>query len=339
MTPIFIFIALLSASALASGAETAFFSLSSSEIRLMERRGDRNAKRVAKLRAEPQRLLITILLINAVVNTSLGAYAAVVADRFFVNFGAGIATGIATVFLLIFGEIFPKSFAITHKRKFAQNLAPVFMTLIFLTAPIGRTLLWLERRVMRLFGEEKKQLVSEEEVRAMAELGLEQGGIDHREHMMIEKIFRFDDTPVSEIMTPFNEVSMLDGASGIDNLAYFAAHEGYSRYPVYIDDRENIIGYVHTNDILRSLNSDDRTKDISTITQPMMRIIETMKLEQAFILMSRERSHVFLVHRAHHPDTLVGLVTMEDLIEQIVGEIEDEGDRRELLRVHTRVTK
>jgi putative hemolysin len=340
MTPFLIFITLLSASALASAAETAFFSLSHAEIRLLEKRGEKNAKLVAKLRQEPQRLLITILLVNAFVNTALASYAAIVASEFFpdsaVGLAASVAAGVTATLILIVGEIFPKSLAITHKHRVALLLSPFFAGTVFVTAPIGRSLLWVERTVMRVFGGDKKQLISEEEVRAVAELGLEQGGIDHREHAMIERIFRFDDTAVSEIMTHLDKVSMLDGRSGIDNLAYFAAHEGYSRYPVYVDGRENIIGYVHVNDILRALNSDNRDRDLSTITQPITHIADSMKLEQAFILMGRERSHLFMVHKAHRPGYLVGLVTMEDLIEQIVGEIEDEGDRRELFGVHTR---
>ncbi len=326
MIDILLFLVLLSATALCSAAETAFFSLNSGEVRLMEHRKEPYAKTIADLKASPKRLLVSILFLNTAGNITIAAYATMVAIRYMGAFGAGVATGVVTILSLIFTEVFPKSFAITHKREVSKFLAPFFRVAVPLLYPLTYLLLSLDRLVMRRFGGNKKHIVTEEEVRVVAELGLEHGSIDKREQMMIERIFRFDDIPVGDIMTKHDAVVAIDSTAIIKEIAHYVADMGYSRFPVYEKSKEHFVGYVHENRILRALNSGDRDKPIQAITMPVSRIDANMKLEQAFLLMIRERSHLFLVHEHNNKDAIVGIVTLEDMLEEIVGDIEDETD-------------
>jgi CBS domain containing-hemolysin-like protein len=320
---------LLSATALCAAAETAFFSLHIGEIRLMEHRGDAHAKTIAHLRMYPERLLVTILLLNTAGNITIASYATVVATRYFGSIGVGIATGVVTLISLIFAEIFPKSLAITHKRRVSKFLAPIFAVAVPLLSPVTYFILKLQHFAMQYFGGTKKSVISEEEVRVMAELGLEHGSIDRREQEMIERIFQFDDIPVQKVMTKADNIVALDGAAPIKTIAHHFAEVGYSRFPIYEDHVKNYIGYVYVNSVLRALSSDRREQALHTIAVPLTRIDANMKLEQAFLLMIRERSHLYLVHEHNNPSTIIGLVTLEDMLEQIVGAIEDEGDKRD----------
>lgn len=326
---ILIFTTLISLSALFSATETAFFSLRESEVAVMAKRRLRNAKLVARLHGSPQRLLVTILVGNNIVNLSIASYATVLAIEHFESLGVGIATGLSTIVVLLLGEIFPKSLAYIHRRRLVSVVAPFIYIFFLLFYPLSTIFVAFERYIRSRSGESARNSVSEEEIRIMAELGLAQGEIDHREREMIEKIFQFDDIPVGTIMTPSAKIESLNGAVPISQIAHAVAMSGFSRFPVHDGNDEDFIGYVHTNDVMRVLNSDDRTEPLSHIVLPLTRVGEQIKIENVFIQMTRERSHLYLVHKDQNPDKILGLVTLEDVLEEIVGEIEDEGDRRE----------
>lgn len=323
-----IFTVLISLSALFSATETAYFSLRESEVAVMVKRRERNAKLVARLHGSPQRLLVTILVGNNIVNLSIASYATVLAIEHFGSLGAGIATGLSTIVVLLLGEIFPKSLAYIHRRKFVGIVAPFISLFFLLCYPLSTLFVAFERYIRSRSKDAARNSVSEEEIRIMAELGLAQGEIDHREREMIEKIFQFDDIPVGAIMTAREKIESLNGEVPVDQIAYAVAMSGFSRFPVYDGNESDYIGYVHTNDVMRVLNSDDRTAPLAGIVLPLTRVGEDMKIENVFIQMTRERSHLYLVHRRGNPDDVIGLVTLEDVMEEIVGEIEDEGDRR-----------
>lgn len=324
-----IFIVLTAVSALFSASETALFSLRDSQVRLMQRRGERNVHIIAKLKADPQRLLVTLLFGNTVANLTIASFATVLAIGYFESFGAGIATGVSTVLILLLAELFPKSAAITYKKRCAQIVAyPIYFCYLLLY-PASTLFVWLEQWIKRYAKIPEHGLVSEEEIRVMAELGLEHGKINRYEHEMIENIFQFDNVHASEVMTPKNKIESLNGEVPVEQIAYFVSQSGFSRFPVYEDSPNQFIGYVHTNDVMRVLNSDDRDIPLMKIVSPLTRIDESTDTETIFRLMTKQRSHLFLVHKKGNPNVVIGLVTMEDILEEIMGEIEDEGDHRE----------
>jgi putative hemolysin len=145
---------------------------------------------------------------------------------------------------------------------------------------------------------------------------------------MIENIFEFDDIPVGEVMTPKKKIDALSGEVPVEQIAYYVSQSGFSRFPVYDGSPNTYIGYVHTNDVMRVLNSDLRETPLTSVASPITCVDETLPIESVFRMMTKERSHMYLVHKKGKREEIVGLVTMENLLEEIVGEIEDEGDRR-----------
>ena len=332
MFHIFTFIVLIALSAFFSACETAYFSIRDSEVRMMERKKLWNAKLVARLKRTPQRLLITVLVGNNLVNISIASLATVVGMDYFDSFGAGIATGVSAVVILLLGEVFPKSIAITYKKRVTQLTALPLFVMYLVCYPVSILFFKLEQWLQKKFHIHKANIVSEEEIRIMAELGLEHGEIDHAERTMIENIFEFDDIPVGKIMTHTAAVDALNGEVPVAQIAHYVSQSGFSRFPVYDGNPENYIGYVHTNDVMRTLNSDDRDLPISTFASPLSKVSEKENIAQVFRLMTKNRSHIYLVHKENDPDEIVGLVTMEDILGEIVGEIEDEGDGRAVSR-------
>jgi putative hemolysin len=325
---IIIFTILIILSGFFSSTETAFFSLHSGQIRLMQQKKRKNARIIAKMKHDSQRLLITILIGNNIVNLFTASLATVVAGQYFDSAAIGIATGVTTLFILIFGEIVPKSIAITHAEYLAQLVAKPVYALYIVFYPISTLLMKLNHFLSKLFGGQKKTLaVTEEEIRVMARMGVESGEIEYREREMIENIFRFDDIEVGDVMTPLYKVELLNGMVPVSQIAYFVANSRHSRFPVYDDnDTDDIIGYIHTNTILQVLNSDKRDKLVKDFISPITRIEETTKIERIFRSMKSSKNHMYMVHREGDEEDIIGLVTLEDLLEEIVGEIEDETD-------------
>jgi len=323
-----IFLILIALSATFSAAEIALFSLRESQVRLMERNGERGAKLVAQLKQNPQRLLVTILIGNNVVNISIASFATVIAIGYFGSLGAGIATGLSTVVVLLLGEIFPKTFAFIYRGRVAGGLAYIVYFFYLLFYPVSSLFVWIESWWKERMNTTSQSIVSEEEIRIMAELGLEHGEINKEEREMIENIFEFDDIPVGDVMTRKEKIESLNGEVPVEQIAYFVSQSGFSRFPVHDGNDNDYLGYVHTNDVMRVLNSDDREAPIMNFVSSLTRIDERTDIERVFRLMTKERSHMYLVHKHDEPEEIVGLVTMENLLEEIVGEIEDEGDRR-----------
>jgi len=326
MTTFLIFVILLFLSGFFSSAETAFFSLTHAQVRTMTKKKKKCAQLVFRLKEDPQRLLATILIGNNIVNILTASYATVVATRYFDSGALGIATGITTIFILIFGEIVPKTIAYGKNTSVACFAAwPIYFCNIILF-PIVWVLNLLNNWLQEKFHISHEKRVTEEEVRTVARLGVEHGGIDYREHEMIENIFRFDDVDVGDVMTPLYRVTLINGNVPVEQIAYFIANEVHSRFPVYDGDEDNIIGYIHIKDVMRALNSDKRDQLVKNFILPVRRVKESIHVERIFRSMKRRHSHLYLVTRDNKESDVIGIITLEDIVEEIVGEIEDETD-------------
>lgn len=327
-----IFSVLILFSALFAASETALFSLRESQVRIMLKNKESGAHIITRLKGDPHRLLATLLSGNTIVNVTIGSLATVSAIEYSDSAGIGIIMGFATIIVLIFGEIFPKSFAITHNRQVARAVAyPIFFCYIIFY-PITTIFVLIEKWIKKKTRASNQGAVTEEEIRIMSDLGLEHGEIDRRERQMIENIFNFDDILVGHIMTPSDLIDSLSGEVPVTQIAYYVSQSGFSRFPVYEGNQNHYVGYIHTNDVMRILNSDRREETLSNFVAPLRRISEKLNIEKVFRLMTRDRSHIYLVHKEGDPTLIIGLVTMEDILEEIMGEIEDEGDKRERLK-------
>jgi putative hemolysin len=326
MTLIFIFLIFLSA--LFSSAEIAFFSLGRAKALTLVEKNKKNAKLIWALKQKPQKLLITILIGNNIVNVLTASLATALTTKTFGSYGVGIATGVVTLVILVFGEITPKSIAQKNNILIAQKTAKLLTLLNWIFAPI----IWLLTRwnnfiIKKFIKTAPGKLVSEEEIRALTRLGVEAGAIDFHERELIERVFRFDDILVREIMTPRYKMISLNGEVPVDQIAHFISQSGFSRYPVYLNDQDHVIGYVHVNDIMKALNSNQREQPLRELIRPVITVRDSRQIESLFRLMIKKHEHLATVKKPGKNIEIVGLVTLEDILEELVGEIGDETDK------------
>ncbi|MBI2120361.1 MAG: HlyC/CorC family transporter [Parcubacteria group bacterium] len=319
-----LFFILLALAAFFSSAETAYFSIRPSQIRLMREKKKKGADLAHRLKKEPERLLITILIGNNIAQFSAASIATVLGFEYFGSLGAGIATGLITFVSLVFGDIIPKTTAIARNTALVRRYSKPLYFFFVLFYPLVWFLLKLQNALSEFLNIKHQAIVSEEEIRVMSRLGAEHGAIEYSEHEMIENVFKFDDVKVGSIMTPTAKMEALQADVPIDNVAHFVSVSGYSRFPVEEDGR--FIGYIHVNQIMRALNSDERDEPLRKFISPIKSVSENTIVEKVFRSMQKSKSHMYLVHAENDTEEIVGLVTMENVLEEIVGEIKDETD-------------
>lgn len=320
MLLIVLFILIL-CSAWFSGMEIALFSLSSAKVKSLSMSNKTNAHILQKILKNKHRLLALLLLGNNLVNISSASLATVWAVQKFGSAGVGIATGALTILLLLFGEMYPKAFFQLHAEKVALLFAPIIYFLQLVLWPI---LVILEKMLKFLTGGKTAEVISEREFRAFSRLAVEKGVIDFEEHEMIMNVLSFDNKTAKEIMSPFYKTTVLNKEAAVDQVAYFMAKEGWSRYPLYNNNKDNIVGYVHVIDVLSALNSDHRDDSVEKYMQNIIEVAPDTKIDKIFAKMRQKKTHMAVVKRKD--GQTLGILTLEDLIEELVGEIEDEKD-------------
>ena len=315
-------IVLLMLSAWFAGMEIALFSLTPAAVKSLVLSKAKNAKLLEKILKNKRRLLVILLLGATLINVITASSAGLWVEDHLGSKALGLATGIVTILILVFGEMCPKTFFQARAEKMALLFVPVIYILEIVFYPV---IFLLEKLLIVMTGKKQKGLVSTQEFKAMSRIAVEHGVLHFKEHEMIMNILRFGNVQAKDIMTPRYRMSIVNDEVEIDQIAYFMAQEGYSRYPVYHNQEDNIIGYVHLSDVMRVLNSKDREDKLTKYVSPIIKIDENSKIEQIFRQMIKKRIHVALVYR--HKTQLLGLVTLEDMLEEIVGEIEDENDQ------------
>jgi len=312
---------LLFFSAWFSGMEIALFSLSSSQLKVMVLAKKRNSHVLQKILQNKTKLLATMSLGNNLVNIGAASLATVWALEKFGSAGAGIATGVMTLLILIFGEMYPKTWFHLNSKKAALFFAPWVYFLEILFFPL---VFCLEALLKVLTKNKKQNEVSEAEFLAFSRLAAEKGVIDFSEHQMITNVLAFNDKEAKDVLTPFYKAEAVSDDAAIDQVAYFMAKTGLSRYPVYHNDRDNIIGYIHVMDVMLKLNSKNREDSLADLVKPILIVEEKTKINKIFAKMQKQKCHIALVKKSSTKQ-IKGLLTMEDLLEELVGEeIEDE---------------
>ncbi len=303
-----------------SSAETALFSISNTKARHLAKR-DRIGRLINTMKADPHRLLSTILIGNNVVNVGASALATSLAIGMFPGYAVGIATGVMTLLILVFGEVFPKSIA-TRNNIFIARLAiyPVFwLSMVFYP------LLIFLNFIPRITGKIKKSPhVTEEELMTIVEAVEEEGQIKEEEKELIHNIFEFDDTAASEIMTPRGDMFVIDIDQDLD-LGHILK-SGYTRIPVIEGDIDHVIGILTIKDLFLHTISES-TQDVRKIMRAPYFVPENKKLDSLLQQFKKRRNHMAIVVDEH--GGVSGLITLEDALEEIVGDITDESDKEE----------
>ncbi|KAF5055709.1 hypothetical protein DSECCO2_375010 [anaerobic digester metagenome] len=315
-------VVLISFSAFFSACETALTSVNRIRFRHLAKDQVPNAAKVLKLLEDPNRLLGAILVGNNIVNIGASALATSLALETFGSAGVGIATGLMTLLVLIFGEITPKSWAVQHAEKFSLRIAPVVSLLIRLTHPILIFLLFITNFLIRLMGSghPQKSVITTEELRSMIDFSHEEGILESKERTMIHNVLEFGDLPIRNVMTPRTDLIALEDTASLDELKETFRVRQFSKIPIYSGNLDHIIGIVS---IKRLLFQDDLAQDFS-VTRYMSDPIFTYEFMQVRDLFAEfQASPTSLAIVLDEYGGTVGMVTMEDLIEEIFGELDD----------------
>ncbi len=316
---------LLLLSAFFSGSETALTRARPAALRSLARQGHKGARTAEKLIGQPDRMLATILLGNNFVNIAASSLAtAIFVDRFG-EAGIVYATVAMTVIVLILAEILPKTVAVAHAEAIASGIATPMRFVQMLLSPLVRALMYVIDGLKRLLGipEGGAAAPSHRELASMVSISAESGLLDRARGQMLQGSLRLHEVPVKALMTPRHEMVMLDGSRTVAECLREAAHRPYSRYPVYLERPDRLIGIVHLKELI-TIQPDDRKLSDAIGTRDVPYVPATKNaLKQLFDFQAR-RQHMAIV--VDEFGDIEGLITLEDIIEDIVGEIEDESD-------------
>ena len=318
------FISLLILSGFFSGSETAFMSANRVRIRELVNEGDKKAERVDKLLEDQTKLLTTILIGNNLVNIAASAIATSIAIDMFGSKGVGIATGVVTFVILVFGEITPKSIGNNNPIKYAKLASVILLWLEKLLYPI---ILFFTILIKKLIGQDKmisSAFISEEEVRRFVNVSEEEGAIKESEKEMIQSVFEFDDIVVKEIMVPRIDMVCVSKESSIEEIVDLAVEKGHSRIPVFEESIDDIIGLIYVKDLLQLLQKGKENLTLEDLIKPIYFIPESKQINKLLKEMQNRREHMAVILDEYGGTS--GLITIEDLLEEIVGDIQDEFD-------------
>ncbi len=317
-----VLIALIFFSGFFSSAETALFSISRVKARHLAKKGGRIDKLIKRMKEDPHKLLSTILIGNNLVNIAASALATAVTIKLVASHAVGIATGVMTAMILIFGEIFPKSVATQNNLAIAKIVIYPIYWLSILFSPLIFLLNFIPRITSKI---QRKAIATEEELLTFVEVVEEGGEIKGEEKEFIHKIFQFDDTSASEIMTPRADMFVVD-ADGELNLEAIL-QSGFTRIPVIQGDIDHIVGILNVKAMFMEQARTNDKIDVRKIMQKPYFVPETKKLNSLLRQFQKRKQHMAIVVDEH--GGVSGLITMEDALEELVGEIVDETDKDE----------
>jgi putative hemolysin len=313
-------------SAFFSGSETALMSVNRVRIRELSNQGDKNARLVDKLLQNHTRLLTTILIGNNLVNIAASSIATALAIDIFGNKGVGIATGIVTFIILIFGEITPKSIATNRSVKYSKIAAPILYWLELLFYPLINFFVIIIKLFIGKGNMFSSNYLSEKEIRRFVNVSEKEGVIKKTEKKMINSVFEFDDTIVKEVMVPRIDMVCVEENINLNKLIELAVKKGHSRIPIYRETIDKISGIIYVKDLLNLLlnKKDHEIISITNFKRTAYFIPESKKINQLLAEMKKLKIHIAIVLDEYGGTS--GLITIEDLLEEIVGDIQDEYD-------------
>jgi CBS domain containing-hemolysin-like protein len=317
---------LLVLSGVFSGSETALVSLSMARAESLYKEGRSGSHALYLLKKDPSRMLITILIGNNVVNIAASAIATVIATDYFGDSGPGIAVGVLTIFILVFGEITPKSLATRFSERISLAIAPLIYGFMRLIYPLVWMFLQFTNWVQSSTKAMDDPLITESEVITLIEHGEEEGVIDTGEREMIERIFSFNDLKAEDVMTPRRQVFRLDGRRSLREVLPEILTEGYSRIPVYREDPDEIVSVIILRDLIGIIAKGELDVELSELGQEPVFTSAITPIDELIRTLKNKSTHLAVVVDEH--GAMVGVVSLEDMLEELVGEIYDESDEK-----------
>ncbi|HIC74325.1 MAG TPA: HlyC/CorC family transporter [Candidatus Marinimicrobia bacterium] len=322
-----IFILLLMLSAFFSGAEAAFFSLKQSRLT-----DSRQHERILKLLSEPRRLLITILTGNTIVNTSMAFFAALITADIARKSGTNIAllllleSIVVSITILLVSEITPKILAIRNSEQFSNRVAAPVRIVSIILYPVASLLYSLTHVVSKLMRWKKEELFdSEEELKTLADLGADRGTLKHHESEMIKSVFDYGETAVRKIMVPRTDIVAIEKGTSLNEALKLIRESRFSKFPVYDETLDRIEGILYAKDMLPYLDGLENGKDLSAVSREPFFVPESKQIDDLLRDFQQRRQTIAIVVDEY--GGTAGLATLEDIVEEVVGEIQDEFDR------------
>ena len=321
---------LLCLSALYSAAEMAITSTNKTRMEVIAAEHPFLKDFVSWVNKDRFKAISGILIGNNLVNIAASSVATALATLIFQSHGVAYAVLVMSVLIIIFGEVLPKCVAMAKGEKLLMFVLPVVRITSWLFTPCIWFMTTLVRVVGNAFGVDlslKDPFVTKEEIEQVVKIGEASGAIEESERRMIDGVISFDETRVVEIMVPRTKMDLLEADKTVDEALLFIQEYGHSRVPIYRDTPDDIIGIVHVKDLLTALHSGKTTELVTCAMRKPLFVPETLKVPALFKMMQTRRIHMAVVVDEY--GGTAGLVTLEDLLEEIVGEIQDEYDKEE----------
>lgn len=323
-----VIIILLGLSAFFSSSETALTTVNKIRIRTLMEAGDKSAMWVMKLGENQGKMLSAILIGNNVVNLSASSMLTVLATEVFGSRAAGAATGILTLLILIFGEITPKTIATLEAEKNALRFGHIIYVLMVVLTPVIAAVNWMSSGVLKILQVDPNKRgddMTEDELRTIVEVGHEKGVIESEEKEMINNVFDLGDSVAKDIMVPRIDMTFVNITSGYDELIEVFREERYTRLPIYEETTDNVVGIINIKDML--LIEDREHFSIADHLRQPLYTFESKKLSELMVEMRGTSNNIVIVLDEY--GATAGLITLEDILEEIVGDIRDEYDEDE----------
>ncbi len=322
MTIFIVLIILLLCSAFFSGSETALFSLTKVRVKRLQLENVRNSKTLAQLLNKPRRLIITILIGNMLVNILASCTASSLALNIFGDKGIGISIAVMTLLILTFGEITPKVIAIRNSEKISLFVTPCISIFSKIVSPIRKILRFIVDIFTPLFSrtiKTKGAHLTEEELKKAIELGRQEGVLDKKEEEMIKGVFKFGDKTARDVVVPPKKVVAVDIATPLRTIRSIIAKQELSRMPIFENRLNNIVGVLYAKDLIIATQRGPFV--LRDILRKPFYVQDDIKLNELLREFRTHRIHMALVRNAK--GKFVGLATLQDLLEEIIGQIRD----------------
>lgn len=313
---------LVMCSAYFSATETAFTSLNTIRMKTWAENGDKRAARALAVGEDYDKLLSSILIGNNIVNITATTISTLLFTKIFVTYGATISTVVITIVVLIFGEISPKSVAKEFPERFAMFSAPILRVIILVLTPLNFLFSMWKKLLSKIFKPSGDDGITEEELMGIVDQAESEGGLDAHEGDLIRASIEFNDLDVSDILTPRVDLVAVDEESTMQEVGALFVENGYSRLPIYHETIDNIIGVVHQKDFYKArVRGEDR---LAMIKSPVVYTTPNTKIFKLLRILQMNKVHMAVVVDEYGGTE--GIVTLEDILEELVGEIWDEHD-------------
>ena len=308
-----------------SGLEVALVGVRKSKVVQLFNEGKKGSKALHKLKMNPSWMMSSVNLGNNLVNVGASALATSVAIRLFGNDGLGIAVGVMTFLILVFGEITPKTYCNANSTKVALRYAPVLLAFSYVFYPVVKFFEIITKGVVKITGSSHTPPpITEEEIKGVIDQGLAEKALEKEEMELVHGALNFDDTVIRSVMTPRTKMFTLNSKTLLFEALPLINQSGHSRIPIFGETRDDIVGFIHVRDVLKELEKENEVVSLEQIARKPVFASQEKMVSSLLKEMKGRKTHMAMVVDEH--GGVEGLVTLEDLLEEIVGEIEDETD-------------